>query len=1306
MAQLDITSTFRWEGKNGALIATNGAVDTTGTIPISQLPDGFMDLIDFWNASTNVPYLYNSIGKKGDVYKCNFAGAVDFGTGVISFSAGDLVYYDGFIWGKIAANAASSIFAINTYSFTATAGQTVYNLTYLPNQVSVYYNGSKLTKTQYDASGGSYITLLFSPIAGDIITVDAYVNTLGLGGGGTAGSMAKWSGTSTLVNAVAGTDYVIPAALNAYVPTFRSLTINGTTYDLTADRSWSINPMVYPSAGIAVSTGSAWGTSIVDNSTNWNTAYTNRITSLTTTGSSGAATLSGNVLNIPNYGSALSSYVPYTGATADLNLGSRNLYVNNIFDGFSSITASGTQVVLTVSSVPTYYVNGSGGQTIKLPDATTLQNGAVYVFNNNQSSGAITVNNNSNTLVVSIPSGGYCTLELNNNSIAAGSWDRHFLAPSNVSWSTNTFDYAGSITSATWNGNVIAINRGGTGSSTQNFVDLTTTQTIGGAKTFSSALTASSLVKSGGTSSQYLMADGSVSTLSNPITGTGTTNTLPKFTDASTIGNSNISDSGSLVTIGTALTLSGSVTGVGNTSNYNVTASLGSAISKKITSTLVASANGDTLVGLDINPTYTVGAFTGVSQYGLRIIPRNSAQIALGGINQAGQITFARGSDGSFQGGVGYTTASTSGDFQISSGGGAGVIGFLTASTRAAQFFPTGNFTLQNGGTFTDAGFRLDVNGTTRLNGSTTITGSTTAASGIARGELNNATLVAAANSDNLIALDIAPTFTNGAFTGVNNIGLRLINTLNSTGDVDPKLNPLFQLSSSFWNSSLGAVRATASLQVTSYQRNTNPTISKLSFLVGTDNAAATEQMFITSAGLFGTNGGANFLGGTGSYLNDVTLLQTAAATSSVAISSNRLVLKGNAWNSVQGSRPSMGYLQMINVTNNANPTTDKLSFFVGSADNNNVNNVIGNSTERLAIRTDGIFSYFNLAGTEFLRLVGSTGNIIMQNGGTFTDAGYRLDVNGTTRLNGQTTLTGSVTASSALAQGIIASPTLVAAANSDVLVALDINPTFTNGAFTGLQNYGLRTSGYIRSANFNTQIAGITTYSSLCNIGFGVGALQTGGNICIGGLNTGSNRTTAQSITSGYANITLGWGTASYISTGLGNIALGDRALDGNSTTQSNNIAIGRQSLFVNTGDSNIAIGYRCAENVTSGGSNVFLGISAGRLQADGSTGLALTGNNNIYIGQAARGFDNSDTNTIVIGSVGISLGSNTTVIGNSSTTITGLFGNIRLASGMATAPASATATGTTGDIRVTAGAIYVCTATNTWVRALLTTF
>jgi hypothetical protein len=72
-----------------------------------------------------------------------------------------------------------------------------------------------------------------------------------------------------------------------------------------------------------------------------------------------------------------------------------------------------------------------------------------------------------------------------------------------------------------------------------------------GAATFSSSVTAASIIRSGGTSSQYLMADGSVSTLTNPVTGTGsgTTNTIPKFTGANALGNSIITDSGSLVSI-------------------------------------------------------------------------------------------------------------------------------------------------------------------------------------------------------------------------------------------------------------------------------------------------------------------------------------------------------------------------------------------------------------------------------------------------------------------------------------------------------------------------------------------------------------------------------------------------------------------------------------------------------------------------------------------------------------------------------------------------------------------------------------
>jgi predicted heme/steroid binding protein len=53
-------------------------------------------------------------------------------------------------------------------------------------------------------------------------------------------SMLKADSAGKLVAAVAGTDFVAPAGLSAYVPTTRTITINGTTFDLSADRSWSI----------------------------------------------------------------------------------------------------------------------------------------------------------------------------------------------------------------------------------------------------------------------------------------------------------------------------------------------------------------------------------------------------------------------------------------------------------------------------------------------------------------------------------------------------------------------------------------------------------------------------------------------------------------------------------------------------------------------------------------------------------------------------------------------------------------------------------------------------------------------------------------------------------------------------------------------------------------------------------------------------------------------------------------------------------------------------------------------------------
>ena len=68
---------------------------------------------------------------------------------------------------------------------------------------------------------------------------------------------------------------------------------------------------------------------------------------------------------------------------------------------------------------------------------------------------------------------------------------------------------------------------------------------------FYTAINAESFVKDGGTSTEYLMADGSTTTFAG-ITGSGTTNYLPKFTSSSVIGDSIINEVSSEIGIGVA----------------------------------------------------------------------------------------------------------------------------------------------------------------------------------------------------------------------------------------------------------------------------------------------------------------------------------------------------------------------------------------------------------------------------------------------------------------------------------------------------------------------------------------------------------------------------------------------------------------------------------------------------------------------------------------------------------------------------------------------------------------------------------
>jgi len=134
-------------------------------------------------------------------------------------------------------------------------------------------------------------------------------------------------------------------------PTFRALVASDipslsyvTSVGLSVPTGFSVSGSPVTSSGtLALSFAAGYSLPTNTSQTNWDTAYTNRITSLTTTGS-GAATLISNVLNIPTPPTATFTSLTTTGSSG------------------SSTLSSG------VLNVPTYTLSGLGGQ----PLATNL----------------------------------------------------------------------------------------------------------------------------------------------------------------------------------------------------------------------------------------------------------------------------------------------------------------------------------------------------------------------------------------------------------------------------------------------------------------------------------------------------------------------------------------------------------------------------------------------------------------------------------------------------------------------------------------------------------------------------------------------------------------------------------------------------------------------------------------------------------------------------------------------------------------------------------------------------------------------
>jgi hypothetical protein len=115
-----------------------------------------------------------------------------------------------------------------------------------------------------------------------------------------------------------------------------------------------------------------------------------------------------------------------------------------------------------------------------------------------------------------------------------------------------------------------------------------------------------------------------------------------------------------------------------------------------------------------------------------------------------------------------------------------------------------------------------------------------------------------------------------------------------------------------------------------------------------------------------------------------------------------------------------------------------------------------------------------------------------------------------------------------------------------------------------------------------------------------------------------------------------------------------------GRNSTSSENIFLGNAAaLALTSGLYNTFIGSETGRGLTSGSSNTLMGRDAGRYYGTG-TSLTLTMSQGLLLGTDARTLGDGETSPIVIGTGGRGLGSNTSVIGNSSTTRAKIWGSL----------------------------------------------
>lgn len=1122
------------------------SLDAGGKIPIGQLPNSVMEFKGFWDASTNTPTLANGIGNTGDVWECNVAGTVDFGAGNITFKVGDWAVYTSLAtWEKsLNSNEVTSVFgrvgtvvALNGDYNTGLVPE-VTDKNYQTDLQKLYNDATSSIQTQLNSkqatliSGTNIKTLEGQSLLGSG-NIDLTKSDIGLGNVDNTSDLNKPISTATQTALNLKSDLLSPIFTgNPTAPT-----------PLAGDNDTSIATTAFVTGAL-----STLDSTLLHKTGNEIKTGNLTVNSIITAGATSLQFVKGD-------GSLDSTLYTPTTRTININGVTQDLSANRQWRAGLSNTGALTYAGISVASTTTVNIGAVSGIITNNETTPGTPSYILVTYAGGTGITVPTIGSGTGTYVL-LSSAGTLIFQ---NTFPTSAQRKTSIYLSKISHPNLTsisfaIDEPDFVTSPLqqyrdlfqviqyMNQGVLATGNAGLTFNTTNG------NILGDGINFVADRTnPNMLALSAASPRSFLLlnqsgAVGSFITTVDPTTYDvgGVTTTIPG-------GNNRCTNQQLFYAPGVGFAIQ---------RGQNWYANMADAIAAVGRESFVVRANL-------VNNSILIGILV-LRKGGTNLNDLNDCQILPA--DKFGQI-------GGAAAGIATTNLQTAYNNslvpQITT---TAALGAVTIKEGGA--LDTDNvFAIQNlAGTNT-----ANINGSGIFSGlSFNSNGSISAASAIARGNYFNNTLVATANNDVLIGLDIAPTFTNGAFTGVTNAAMRI------AGDILPSANNIYNLGST--SNNFLTVR-TQNLTYAGGTLQINASSSASGTIQLKTNSITNQQIFLSgnitmqTGGTFTDSGFKLDVKGTNrmdSLVDGPTVGSELGTTAT-----------GTNWT---GTSLLLGY------THTPGSTVALTSSQV----------TIATRVYRLVQTVTG-----RTAGSYTISIGGSAPSLAL----TATNTQYQETVNTTGLVITPTTdFDGTVAVSIVLVSNTILTPTLTLA-----------NPTSTNpiefrslGGSSNLIGIGINAGG---------RFTGFTSTGGQTSL------IAIGGNV-LPNCTVGSN------------NIGMGTNAGSLLRTGNQNMLFGI-------STGSSITAASDNSMF----------GYTTGINLVSSNANTLLGSQAGRFLNDKSTTLTIL-NNSIFLGYRTSALTNGDTNSIVIGVDAQGLGSNKTVIGNSSTVQTHLYGRLTVGS------------------------------------------